>query len=253
MILKVEVFVTCLLNEFDVVGILTRWWMLQWWDLECKFMATILVAALRLGGAAHVCFSPRKLDEEISSCWAQNVKCLAKSILPKPFFQSHLFKKTTRIPSPRPSSRTVAVARFAAGRQGELRQKDLELERLREELEVSKVQAQQTQKLHGQLEIFKKRLEESWKKKGKCMGQGKNMGLEKSMRVGTKCNEIARKSFGRSESFLRRSVKLGNERRRNYASSWMRFLLPTRPDWYKLQTFDIGDSGCPRATVQTCI
>ena len=47
-----------------------------------------------------------------------------------------------------------------SGRQGELRQKDLELERLREELELLKVRAQEAQKLHSQLEIFKKRLEE---------------------------------------------------------------------------------------------
>ena len=46
------------------------------------------------------------------------------------------------------------------GRQGELRQKDLELERLREELELAKVQSQDSQKLHSQLEMFKKRLEE---------------------------------------------------------------------------------------------
>lgn len=53
-----------------------------------------------------------------------------------------------------------------SSRQGELRQKDLELERLREELELLKVQAQEAQKLHSQLEIFKKRLEECqvWKR-----------------------------------------------------------------------------------------
>lgn len=50
---------------------------------------------------------------------------------------------------------------YLRGRQGELRQKDLELERLREELEITKVQAQDAQKSHSQLEIFKKRLEES--------------------------------------------------------------------------------------------
>eukprot|EP00434_Breviolum_minutum_P003566 symbB.v1.2.003137.t1/scaffold177.1/size287523/2 len=53
-----------------------------------------------------------------------------------------------------------------SSRQGELRQKDLELERLREELELAKVQSQDSQKLHSQLEMFKKRLEECqvWKR-----------------------------------------------------------------------------------------
>ncbi|CAE7229524.1 CPK14 [Symbiodinium sp. CCMP2592] len=42
----------------------------------------------------------------------------------------------------------------------ELRQKELEVERLREEAEISRVQAQNSQKLHSQLEMYKKRMEE---------------------------------------------------------------------------------------------
>ncbi|CAK9093862.1 unnamed protein product [Durusdinium trenchii] len=50
--------------------------------------------------------------------------------------------------------------------QSELRQKDAEMERLREELEVARVESQKAQKLQSQLEIFKKRLEECqvWKR-----------------------------------------------------------------------------------------
>ena len=59
-----------------------------------------------------------------------------------------------------PQTSTGLSIQQLPGRQGELRQKDLELERLREELELLKVQAQEAQKLHSQLEIFKKRLEE---------------------------------------------------------------------------------------------
>ncbi|CAK9093924.1 unnamed protein product [Durusdinium trenchii] len=56
----------------------------------------------------------------------------------------------------------LAVERY----QSELRQKDAEMERLREELEVARVESQKAQKLQSQLEIFKKRLEECqvWKR-----------------------------------------------------------------------------------------
>eukprot|EP00438_Fugacium_kawagutii_P035859 Skav205427 [mRNA] locus=scaffold582:458366:467249:- [translate_table: standard] len=56
-------------------------------------------------------------------------------------------------------------------RQGELRRKDLELERLREELEITKVQAQDAQKSQSQLEIFKKRLEDRHAAEGTAAGQ----------------------------------------------------------------------------------
>ena len=48
----------------------------------------------------------------------------------------------------------------------ELRQREQEVERLREEVEIARVQAQSNQKLQSQLEIYKKRMEEAqaWKR-----------------------------------------------------------------------------------------